>query len=141
MDFEELMQQFLDMDDDIRVDLARETVEVMRNYLEENYGVTSAHHLVSLMFSVFCCVDGSIDYKEYEFFKVTTGVECSFENFCESMQNGGNQHQIDELFDEISDENKAFMQDVFTLAVCVFTSNGTLTVSEQCFLEEYFLSN
>lgn len=141
MEFVELMQQCLDMDDDIRIDLARETVFVMRNYLEENYGVTSAHHLISLMFSVFCCADGSIDHEEYEFFKVTTGVECTYQNFCESMQNGGSQYKIDELFDEISDENEAFIQDVFILAVCVLTSNGTLTVSEQCFIEDYFLNN
>ena len=57
------------------------------------------------------------------------------------MQNGGSQYKIDELFDEISDENEGFFQDVFTLAVCVFTANGTLTVEEQCFLEEYFLNN
>ena len=139
MELNEIYQEYLEMDDEERRVITKECVTSIYDYLKDNYGQTSAFHSLTNMFSVFGCVDGGISEVEYELFVSSTGVKCTFENFYEATKNGLSECNIENLMDDLEDDNEDFILDVFMLALLIFTSNGTLTVEEQEFIEKLFL--
>ena len=139
MELNEIYQEYLDMDNDTRNVITKECVTSIYDYLKDNYGQTSAFHSLTNMFSVFGCIDGGISEVEYELFVFSTGIECTYDNFYEATKNGTSECNIENLMDDLEDEEEDFILDVFMLAILIFTSNGTLTVEEQEFIEKFFL--
>lgn len=139
MNLEEILEEYLNLDDDTRIKKANECVARISTYLSENYGKTSAHHTICQMFAVFCCIDGVISYKEYELFLGYIKSNYTYENFCNDMKNGQSECMIGDLFCELEDEEDEFMSDVLMLLLCIVTTNKVVTTSEKDFINKYFI--
>ena len=135
----DLYQKYLNMDDEERNDIALHTMNDIFNYLNQYYDEDEVIEYVVRMFSVFASADGTIHLAEYELFKYTTGSNVSYDDFYEATKEGTHEDKIRELIEVLETESEDFISDVFVLAICIFTANGTLTVKEQEFIDKYFL--
>ena len=138
-DLTNLYQTYLDMSDEKRNSIALQIMNDIFNYLSSNYDEEDILEYVVRMFSVFCCVDGVVNMAEYELFKYTTGSTASYDDFYEATKEGTHTQNIEEFFDVLNNEDSNFISNVFALAICIFTANGTLTVKEQEFIAKYFM--
>ena len=137
-DYREIFQSYLDMDDESRNDIACKCVNNIMSHLEYLYDVDFAVARVMDMFSVFCCVDGVVNRDEYNLFIAATGADVDYDTFFEATNTGTYRSEIENLYNFLSVQDSDFVSEVFVLALCILASNGTLTVKEQQFLEEYF---
>lgn len=135
----ELYQRYLDMDDETRNDIALSTMNEIFNYMNQFFGEDEIIYYVVKMFSVFSCVDGMVNLAEYELFKYTTGATVTYDEFYEATKSGTHEESINELYAMLSGEDEDFRTNVFILAICIFTVNGTLTVKEQEFIQGFFM--
>ena len=137
-DYREVFQQYLDMDSDERNAIASGCINNIMGYLEDIYDSDYAVDKVMDMFAVFCCVDGVVNRDEYSLFVEATGADVDYETFFNATSTGTYRSEIEKLYSFLSGQDQDFISEVFVLALCILASNGTLTVSEQEFLEEFF---
>lgn len=136
-DLTDLYQEYLDKDETERNEIASLAAEEIFEFLEESYDEEDVLDIFVSLFAVLCSVDGVINQAEYELFKYVSGIDVPYDEFYEVMKNGTNQDLIDQVAGVIEDEGEDFASAVFVLALCVFTSNGTMTVAEQEFIDTY----
>ena len=137
-DLIDIYQQYLDMSDEERNNIALMTMRSIFEYLEsEADSEDEVLEFVLDMFSVLCCADGTINYEEYEMFKLVTGATVSYDEFFDAVKDGTDPEYVEGFFELVENLDDDFQSDIFVLALCLFTSKGTLTVSEQEFIDEY----
>lgn len=139
-DLQDMFQQYLDMDTEERNNIAQEASNEILSVFEQTFEGDSMFEAYLQMFSIFCSADGELQYEEYELFTTITGTEVSYDDFFSAMQNELENTDIDEFFGFANDQGDDFMGSLIVLAICIFTCDGTLTVSEQEFIDEYFLA-
>lgn len=134
----EVFQQYLDMDNETRQSIAQEATTNIFNHLEEFYDEDTVYDTYLLLVSVFCCVDGTINFEEYELFTAITGTSISYDEFYEVVKNGADLEAMEELFGFVHSQGDDFVGEVMVLAICFFTADGTFADVEQAFFDEYF---
>lgn len=138
-DMIEIYQNYLDMIDEERNDIARSASEKLFEHLTEFYDEESVLKTYINMFSVLCSVDGVISQEEHELFSFVTNTHVSYDEFFEVMKFGANSEMIENFFEFADSQGDEFIGNLFVLAICVFACKGTITVEEQEFIYEYFM--
>ena len=70
----EIYQNYLDMTDEERKEVARSASEKIFATIAESYDEDSILEIYIYMFSVLCCVDGIISPEEHELFSYVTNT-------------------------------------------------------------------
>ncbi len=135
----DMFQQYLDMDDDERNAIAEEAAGAILNVFQQHFEGDDLFEAFLQMFSIFTMADSEITYEEYELFTSITGTEVSFDDFYNAIQNTYENTDIDEFFGFATEQDEDFMGELCVLAICILTCDGTLSVSEQEFIDEYLL--
>ena len=134
----EIYQKFLDMDTDERNAYAKQTLDLMHKYLYQYYEEKVIVSYVISIFSVFSCADDTVNMAEYELFKYVTGARVSYDDFYETVKSGTSEELIEELYELLASESEEFIEYVLVLVICIYSCDGTITVEEQEFVDNFF---
>ena len=128
----ELYQQYLDMDNTSRVNIAKRCAGGFISYCESR-GLSSedTFKLIVTLFKLFVSADKHTANDEHAFFNAVTGCNSSYNDFFAATDYGANSDfvaSIDSLIDSMPQDVK---NDTLVFGLCILACDGKLTVSEQ----------
>ena len=135
----EVYQDYLDMDVEERNAIAMQAIDAIFEHLQEFYDEETVLKTIVNIFGVVCSADGVINAEEYEMFSLLTKANVTFEQFCEVMQYGQYEEVINDFFEFANSQGDQFTNELFVLAICIFTCKGFMTTKEQEFIYNHFI--
>lgn len=132
MSLKETYQQYLDMPDESRINIALRCGKEIITYLGQNgWDEDQRMGFIINLFKLFCSADKSTGNPEYEFFKRVTGYDCSYNQYFDAVNYGSASDFVaryDNFIDSMPDNIK---YSTLTFGLCVMACDGKLTVTEQ----------
>ena len=128
----ELYQQYLDMSDSSRVNIAAKCVNTTLNYVR-SCGVSEDNTIRFLvnLFKLFSSADKSTGNAEHEFFCRVTGTNVSYQDYFDATNYGSNASFVAEMDKIIDNMPTDIKNQTLVFGLCVMACDGKLTVSEQ----------
>lgn len=129
---QEIYQQYLDMDDSKRMNIAKNCAGEFITYAEgQGLSQDDIVALIVNLFKLFVSGDKHTANAEHEFFNATTGLSVSYDDFFKMTDYGANESfvaSMDRLIDSMPQDVK---NSTLIFGLCVMACDGRLTVSEQ----------
>lgn len=131
MELKELLQKFVDMSHEERVELGKESMEALGDDLVvHGLSEKAATNFIFLLITVALSADRVTAEAEYRLFCDITGVKTTYEEFYE-ITNGGADEDIVEEFDAFLDQmSESGKNAALTLALCFLASDDKITPEE-----------
>ena len=131
-DWKKIYQDYLDASDATRANLAKNAASEIMSYCRSaGFSSDDQCQFIIYCFKLFSCGDTTTQRTEHELFKAVTGTSITYQEYFDLTNYGGSEDfrsKMDQLIDSMSDDAKT---NVLILGLCILTSDGKLTVSEQ----------
>lgn len=135
--------RFLNMEKNDRLSLAKDYSSAISKIFTKALGKDKGNKLFLELFSIAVCADDKVSKKEYDLYIELTNSSESFDDFykevCEIINNKGIVSLIDNIIYVIGEKSQEAKQLIIDFITIICAINGTITVSEQKFIEK--LSN
>ena len=134
----ELYQEVVNMSDDEKLFFAKKASAELLEHLSQHIDNETAIDIYLGLVACYVAADGTVDYKEYEFFKaVFEGLDLSYDDFFDLIQNNYSSELVekyDQLI-EVAPEN--IRGDFVMLGLAICSCNDTITPGEAELLERF----
>ena len=135
---DELYQEVVDMSDGEKLYMAQRASAALLEHLSQYIDSDAAIDIYLSLIACYVAADGSVDYKEYEFFKsVFEGLDLSYDDFFEVIQNKYSSELVEKFDELIGAAPKDIRRDFIMLGLAICSCNGVITASEAELLSRF----